>query len=289
MRILFLGGDPRQIIIINELSKNHNIDVVGYEKITLNDNINKILLKDLDVTLYDVIIFPVSGVQDNYLLKSSFSDEKLQLNQHFLDNVNKKTLIFTGIRTKCLDEMLELSNKEVISLMQDKEIQVENSVPTVEGIIADVIYNTPETLKNSNILILGYGNIGRLLSNKLKALDAVITVGVIERKDYEELLSRNINAFYTSNVVSFSEAVKQKQVIINTVPSLLLNKYYLDLVDKDIYILDVSSYPYGVDFEYAKSINLKCKLFLGIPSIVAPKTAGQILSRKINTMIGGEK
>ncbi len=286
MRILFLGGDQRQLIVINELSKKHVIDVIGYEKIDLN--VNKINLKDLNISIYDIIIFPVNGVQKDYFLTSSFNDEKLKLNPDLLNNAKEKALIFTGIKTKYLEEMLKLSNKKVISLMEDKEIQIENSIPTVEGIIADIVFNTLETLKNSNILILGYGNIGKLLTEKLKVLDAVITVGVIENNDYEELLLNGTNTFYTNDTVAFSEAVKQKNIIVNTVPSVLLNKYYLDLIDKDTYILDVASYPHGVDFEYAKSINIKHKLFLGIPSIVAPKTAGRILSKKINTMIGGE-
>jgi dipicolinate synthase subunit A len=67
------------------------------------------------------------------------------------------------------------------------------------------------------------------------------------------------------------------------------DKEYLTLLNKNAYILDVASYPHGVDFEAANNLKIKNSLLLGIPSLVAPKTAGKILVKKINSIIGGEK
>lgn len=289
MRILFLGGDQRQLSILNELYIRHSIDVIGYKLIELDDNINKINIENLDISLYDVIIFPVNGVQDNYLLKTPFDDEQIYLDLSLLSTSKPNALIFTGIRTKWLDDILKSSNKECIALMDDNDVKRENSIPTVEGIVGDLVYNTPSTINQANILVLGHGNIGKLLVDKLRALDANVSVGVILENDFEYLKKHDINTFYTNDHQLFSDTIKQSQIIINTVPSLILNKDFLDLVDKKAYILDIASTPHGVDKDYADEKGLNHKLSLGIPALVAPKTAGLILYKKINKMIGGEK
>jgi dipicolinate synthase subunit A len=289
MRILFLGGDQRQLSIVNELSTRHSIDVVGYKLAELEDKIKKIDIENLNISLYDVIIFPVNGVQDNYVLKTSFENEPIHLDLSLLSTSKSNALIFTGIRTKWLDDILKSSNKECIALMEENDVKKQNSIPTVEGIIGDLVYNTPNTINQANILVLGYGNIGKLLVEKLKSLGANVVVGVMEENDFEYLKEQDISAFFTADQQSFSVAVKQSQIIINTVPSLMLNKELLDAVEKETYILDVASAPHGVDKDYAIERGLNHKLSLGIPSIVAPKTAGLILSKKINQMIGGKK
>lgn len=289
MKILCLGGDQRQLVIVNDLCMRHSVDVVGYDDIELGDNIKKIKMNDLDISLYDVIIFPVSGVQENYLLKTSFSEETIYLDPSLLAFSKREALIFTGVITKWLDDILGSSNKWAIPLMEDIEVKRENSIPTVEGIIGDLIYNSPNTINKANILVLGYGNVGKLLVEKLRAMDANVAVGVILQSDFEYLKLRNIKGFYVTDEQLFGDTIKQSEIIVNTVPSLILNRNYLDLVNKETYILDISSFPYGVDSAYAEEKGLRHKLFQAIPSIVAPKTAGLILSKKINRVIGGEK
>jgi hypothetical protein len=90
MKILFLGGDERQLAIINDLYLRYEVDVVGYEKIKLDDRINKIDLHDLDISLYDVIIFPVSGLQNGYSLKASYSEKDLRICPTLLANTKRE-------------------------------------------------------------------------------------------------------------------------------------------------------------------------------------------------------
>lgn len=69
---------------------------------------------------------------------------------------------------------------------------------------------------------------------------------------------------------------------------MILDEKYLKLISKDTYILDVSSHPHGIDIKTANELGLKPKIWLGIPSVVAPKTAGTILYKKICSLIGGK-
>lgn len=290
MKALFLGGDKRQLEIINDLyQKGTEIHLVGYENIDIPGCVIKKNINNLKIIEYNVIVLPVNGVKSDLSVTCDFNDEKVILPADIFMNARNDVLIFTGIMTEELKKMLEIANKNAIVLMDDNDIKKENSIPTVEGIIGDLVYNTDYTISGSNILILGYGNVGKLLALKLKYLDANVTVGVISKDDFELLKENNIAGFYTNNSELMKNMIKNNEIIINTVPNILLSKEYLDSVKENCYILDIASHPHGIDFDYANNHHIRNKLLLGIPSMVAPKTAGQILTKKISNIIGGEK
>jgi dipicolinate synthase subunit A len=166
--------------------------------------------------------------------------------------------------------------------MSFDDVAIENSISTSEGIIADIIQNTDYTLNNSNITVLGYGRVGKTLVNKLLKLGANVNVGVIKESDYISLIYENINVFYTTDM---KNNLINSNIIINTVPRLLLDKINLNYTKKDVYIIDIASAPYGIDFEYAKDKKIKYTILKGIPGKVAPKTAGTILANKINKIL----
>lgn len=290
MKVLFLGGDKRQVEIINHLKeRGHNIDVIGYNQAVFSEDIIKLELEQVKIDEYNVVIFPVSGVKEDFSVVSDFNHDKIILKRDFLNGLNKKALVFTGIKTETLNEMLDVVQHDVIALMDDNDIKKQNSIPTVEGIIGDLIYNTDYTISGSNIFILGYGNVGRPLTEKLKALGADLTIGVIQYEEYKELTQNDINCIYTNNKFLMENVMSGSDIVINTVPELIINKDYLEALNKDAYVLDISSHPHGVDFDSANDLKIKNKLLLGIPGKVAPKTAGLILVNKIDSILERSK
>lgn len=285
MKALFLGGDKRQIEIIKDLSrKKTEIDLVGYDLIGI-DNIKNIDANNICISQYDLIFFPISGVKDDLSIACSYSSRKIILQMDLLEKCKEKAKIFTGIKTEKLNHMLKLANKDCIALMDDADIKKANGIPTVEGIIGDLIYSTDYTISDANIFVLGYGNVGKPLVRTLKNLNANVTVGIIKPDEFTELVNNQIPCIYSNNHSLMLRVMQDSNIIINTVPEIILNKDYLEKLNKDIYILDISSHPHGVDFESANELNLKNKLLLGIPGNVAPKTAGNILVKKINSII----
>ena len=47
------------------------------------------------------------------------------------------------------------------------------------------------------------------------------------------------------------------------------------------YILDIASFPYGIDQELIKNYDIQYDLYLGIPSKFAPKEASDILLKTL--------
>jgi dipicolinate synthase subunit A len=75
-------------------------------------------------------------------------------------------------------------------------------------------------------------------------------------------------------------------IIINTVPSKILDKNLLAIVRQDALLIDLASIPGGVDFEYAKERGLKIIHELGIPGKTAYKTAAVYMYDCIMKLLG---
>lgn len=286
MEVLVLGGDTRYLEIIYGLSFKHNVTLVGYKNIYINDKVHNVDITNVNIGKYDVIIFPINGVMENNLIRCRFNNTPIKLPNNFLVGCKKKCVIFSGIPTRDLSNLLDIAGLSCVYMMQDSNVVLENAYPTVEGIIADVINNTEVTLKDSRVLVFGYGNIGKLLVDYLIRLGANVNVSIIREEDKTILDNLGIQNFYSYNRDDLINALSNCDAIINTVPKTVIDDCFIKFINKEAYVLDVASFPYGVDQEVLAEFFIKSKLYLGIPGKIAPKTSGKILLKKISNVMG---
>lgn len=286
MEVLVLGGDLRYLEVIEDLSSKYSVDVVGYKNTFINERVNNLDIDDVNIGKYDVIILPINGVMDNNLINCRFNNLPIKLDNDLFIGSKENVLIFSGISTPNLDNMLRISGRNCIYLMKDKNVIKENAIPTVEGIIADLIVNTESTIKNSNVLVFGYGNVGKVLVDYLIVLGANVTVAVVEDNDKFILDSFSINNFYSYDNCSLIKEIHSNDIIVNTVPSTIIDNSFIRYINRNAYVLDIASHPHGINREVLDEFFIKNKLYLGIPGKVAPKTSGKILSKKINEVMG---
>ena len=157
MNILFLGGDKRYKYMMNDLCDEEKVSQVGFD--IMRDNITKETPENLNLSKYDIVLLPISGISDNMEIKSEIGT--LKLDKDIFNNINKETLFFTGLKTKKITELIP--NEQVISFLDDKEVESTNNSLTVDGTIDDI-----RDRKNDTICILGYGNLGKELYLRLK-------------------------------------------------------------------------------------------------------------------------
>ncbi len=60
--------------------------------------------------------------------------------------------------------------------MDDEQVKEENAVATAEGVIAELVSNSPYNIEGAKILVTGYGKCGRAAACRLKSLGARVTV-----------------------------------------------------------------------------------------------------------------
>ena len=273
MKVLIIGGDKRNLYMINSF-KDKDLDVTGFNMI---DDIGNIPFEDIDISLYDVVIFPVDGIHKDCSITTKFNDEQIIIPSNFFSKTKKGVYIFSGINTPILQKMCKGLN--YLKLLEYDDVVKKNGILTAEGIIADLIYNTPYSIYDTKILVLGCGNIGKPLINYLNNMGSTVYVGVKEYKDYME----QNNSFFTNKDIK--DYLNIVDIVINTVPDRIIDKEILSEIKNKPYILDVSSVPYGIDYDEAKKMDLNIKQLPGIPGKVSPKSASLILSKKINNIV----
>ncbi len=266
MKLLILGGDKRYLNLIKYYHEK-DLTIIGFDKIFDCSDI-----KTLDASLFDIIIFPVDGIKRDFSIYTPFNKSTIYIPKEFLQNIKKDAHVFTGTE----NEILATYTHNYIKVMEDDEVATTNGHLTVEGILADIIDNTNFSIKDSNIIVFGYGKIGKPLVKVLHTLGAKVIVGtdvVIDDYDY----------FLTTN--TYEHLLAGADIIINTVPKILLDSSNMGSINRQCYLLDVASYPYGIDIEEALKLGLIYKQLPGIPGKISPKSASLIISKKINKYI----
>lgn len=197
-------------------------------------------------------------------------------------NMCKNKILFSGALPIYIKEQLDKENIKYYDLMDYDDIAILNAVPTAEGAVKIAIEKTDITLCDSNVLVLGFGRIGKVLTKMLLGLGANVYCEARKEKDLAQIRAMGYNEI---DLKELEDYLPEFDYIFNTVPYMIMDKNRLDLVKKDVCIIDLASSPGGVDFEYAKEKNINASLELALPARVAPKSAAIYFKQKIDKII----
>lgn len=193
-------------------------------------------------------------------------------------NIRKETLILGGCFPETFRDWMEQRGIASLDFMKDETVVEENAVATAEGAIADVILHSPYNIKESKIIVAGYGKCGKAIAARLQALGARVTILARKKESRKEAKK---NGFYAADFAFGPEEAMGANVLINTVPAPVITELIIRELPKDAYLLDIASKSGGVDFKSAKEHGIAAELLLGIPGRYAPMESACILARAI--------
>ena len=230
--------------------------------------------QSLSFSDYDVVLFPISGLNDNMEIKTENRFASLPLS--LFENLSSNTLFFTGLKTKVLLKLIPES--QLISFLDFEEVQAVNNELTVEGTLAEVKDGNADS-----VCVIGYGKLGKELYWRLT--DSGVKTFIISRPK-ELIYHDKVLNYYPITDKNILEVFKVCDMVINTIPYNIIPEeaFSCDYVP---YILDIASFPYGVNQEIVnkyKDLD-RYKLYLGIPSKFAPKEASDILLKTLKKVI----
>lgn len=258
-----LGGDNRQ---------NHLLSILlgyGYTCFNATDS-QKISNTELSDMIHesDFILGAIPFCPSRILKGTSLSvgefETFLHEGQHLFAGAipNDVNTSLTGRKILCHD------------YMKNEEIAIFNSIATAEGLICDMIAGYPENLYKSSVLILGFGRCARTLADRLNGLGCQVTVCARNETALAAAYSLGSN---TLTIDEFPQYAPQFNILINTIPSLIITKDILKRLTPDNYIYDIASLPGGVDFESAKLLGIHATAHLSLPGKYAPKASAEAL------------
>ena len=279
-----IGGDLRIIKLAKMLAEDgNNVYTYGMEKAEeLKENKNIIMCNKLQETVKksEIVIGPILFSSNGKGINAPFSDNIISIRE-LMHVINAKILIAGSITP----DVYDLANDEyieIIDIMKREELAVLNTISTAEGTIEIIIANTNKIIHGSKILILGFGRIGKVLARKLAGLSAKVTCAA--RKD-EDLAWIRAYGHMETNINAIGENLSEYDVIINTVPHLVLTSEKIKYVKDDCLLVDLASNPGGIDKKAAKDKNLKLIWALALPGKVAPVTTAEFIKDTVYNIL----
>lgn len=282
--ISIIGGDLRIIKLADMLAKdNFQIKTYALEKAQSLENIQKIqCCKSIQEALKDteIVIGPIPLSSNNIEVNTPFSSKKITLEELAI-NLERKKFIAGNIKEEFY-QYTKNKEIEIIDILTREELVVLNTISTAEGTIQIAMEETIRTIHGSNILVLGFGRVGKVLSNMLKGIGANV---YCEARKNEDLAWIKTYGYEPVKLDELKENLSQFDIIINTIPAMIIKKEEISYLNKDCLIIDLASNPGGVDREETKKQGIKTIWALSLPGKVAPLTSAEFIKDTIYNIL----
>ena len=158
---------------------------------------------------------------------------------------------------------------------------------TAEGALCAAMRDTPFALVEARVMVVGYGRIGRALTERLVGLNADVTVASRREEGRLQAMARGARAASPDGMRAL---LSEMRVIFVTSPDRALGMEELSRVSRNAVVLDLSGAPYGLDLDAAKRLGLNARRESALPGRYAPESAARCLYRAVaRTLNGGDE
>ncbi len=276
--ITVVGGDLRIVKLIEMLDKD------GYKVFTYGlENSEELLnLESVEMcpTLEEavsnskIVVGPIPLSSDRKRLSTPFGRNNVELSE-FVNCLKDKYLIAGNINIR---EELEEKGVQFTDLLKREEFSVLNTIATAEGTIQIAMEETQRTVHGSNVLVMGFGRIGKVLAKMLDGIGAKVYCEARKNEDISWIKAYGYNPVHLNDL---NENLNKFDIIINTIPFQILDAERLDLIKKESIIIDLASNPGGVDRKAARDRGIKVIWALSLPAKVAPLTSAEFIKETL--------
>lgn len=282
MRFAVIGGDMRHVKLAELLADDgHQVRVFGQDKIMTDKRIYAARGAGEAVRDAQCIVLPLPVTSRDDILNSPFDGSGHNLEEIF--KVTEPGTVVCGGRVDAISAgEAEKYGIEIIDYLKREEMAVKNAAATAEGALQILMEELPITVNGAKCLVIGYGRIGKLLSELLKACGARVTVSARKYSDMAWIEARGHERLNTERLEG---KLGGYDAVINTVPAMVLPRERLRELGKGCFCLDLASKPGGVDFQAASGLGIKAVWALGLPGEVAPVTSGKIIRDTIYNIL----
>ena len=187
MNISIIGGDLRSVRLAeNYVAEGNTIYTFGLENYNWKENTTSsseeknseiVLCENLSEAMEksNIVIGGIPFSRDGVKLNAPFARKEILI-EDFKKNLNGKKFFAGRILEEnfCPEENAsEYKPKiQMYDLLKDDELTILNAIPTVEGAIKIAIDEREETIHESNVLVCGYGRIGKIACDRFSKLGA---------------------------------------------------------------------------------------------------------------------
>lgn len=252
IKILVAGGDLRQIYLADYLS-----DLFFVKRRVL-----AVDFKDCEECgAFDILILPMIAQSEEEFLNAPFFENKFRLCD-LCGYLKEGGTVFGGVFSSHAKEIFTSRGFKVFEYQKREELLIKNCIPTAEGALQIAMSELPVTIRGLKVLVAGFGRVGKVTAKLFSDAGAKVTACARKQSDLAMCEALGIDAKKTSEALG---APEEYDLIINTIPSMVIGKQVLEKLKKEVLIIDLASRPGGVDFELAKELCIKTVWALSLP------------------------
>ncbi len=165
-----------------------------------------------------------------------------------------------------------------IDLLKDPFFLADNAAITAEAALGLILSRLGCAVTEAEILILGWGRIGKCLTHQLTHLNAPITV--YARKPEDRAMLRALG-YHPITAEELPRALPKFRCVVNTAPASILTEEDGRMLRPDCFKLDLASIRSipGDNVLHAR----------GLPGKYKPESTGKLIARTILYHVGGAK
>ena len=274
--ILCAGGDTRYIYTGQELCSLGKVYTYGLGEYS-DETVS---LKNLDdmPQKADLLVLPIMS-SETLDIKTAFGNSVSS--KAFSPYLNKNSLVVGGRLSVCVVEYFSSLGHDVKDYFTREELVIRNCVPTAEGALQIALQELAITVSGSKTVIIGYGRVAKACAKLFSAVGSQVYAAA---RNTAQLAQARIDGCSTFGISELQTRIADFDIIINTVPSLVLTRQILHNVSKDSIVIDLASQTGGTDFEAAKELNVKAVHALALPGKTAPITSGKLIAEAIKNI-----
>lgn len=169
------------------------------------------------------------------------------------------------------------TNVNRIDLLKDPYFLADNAAITAEAALGLMLSRLTCAISESEILILGWGRIGKCLTHQLTHLGAPITV--YARKPEDRAMLRGLG-YHPITDEELPRVLPAFRCVVNTVPAPILTEQDAARLRPDCFKLDLASIR-GIPGNGVLHAR-------GLPGKYKPESTGKLIARTILYHLGGE-
>ena len=268
-KLLFIGGDKRRLYTEKYLVSK------GYEAVSYEENPTEFFKAAKERA---VIILPLPFSRDGENINIDKSYDALSI-KAFLALVKKGDKIIGGMLSESFKSEIEKCGAESFDYYSE-ELIAENAELTADAVF-EVLSQRDIDIFKMKTAVTGFGRTAKALAKRLYKRGIDFTVVARSEKAQTDAVSMNYNYVKLSN---FTDKIHEFDIIINTVPALILDEGLLRKAKNDAIIVDIASAPFGAEESTVKKCSLTLIRALGLPGKYYPEKAGTLIGKKAESL-----
>ena len=274
-----VGGDLRQLKLAELLEADGNtVHTAALEKGIPEGRETSAFV---DAARAHCVVLPLPVLGGDGLLNAPFSRKAVTLGE-ILDQLHPGQVVCGGLLSEEVLKEAEKRSLRLFDYYEREECKIANAVPTAEGAVQVAMENMPITLHGARVLVIGYGRVGTLCAHRLKSIGAKVTVAARNCEDWAWAKAFGYGIEDSRRLLHWLGGY---DLIINTVPVMMLDREHLERVSHGVFIIDLASKPGGVDLAAARELGINAVSLPGIPGRSAPVSSAKAIMEAVYNVL----